>query len=289
MNKDMNLDPQYAPRSFRVAVIQMCCGPSVQTNLKQALRLIAQAAEEGAEIALLPENTLYLRIEDGPNAPLFFPESDPFQALRDAASEHGIWLVIGSLTEDSGDRARPFNTCVVIDNHGAVRASYRKIHLFSLKTKTIDLDENRTIAAGNELVVARTDFGSWGLSICYDLRFPELYRALTNHGATTLVCPAAFTKKTGAMHWHHLLRSRAVENQAYVLAAGQCGHHGGNRSSYGHSLIIDPWGRVLAEATDEPGVLIAEIDPEVVRDFRGRLPSLKDTKMELPWPVKVFE
>jgi predicted amidohydrolase len=265
----------------------MCCTPVVQDNLEQALELIARAAEAGAEVALLPENTLYLRVDEEEEAPLFFPESEGFEALKKAARDTAMWLVIGSLTEDSGDRVRPYNTCVVLDPQGQVRASYRKIHLFSLKTDTIDLDENRTIAPGNKPVVARTDFGSFGLSICYDLRFPELYRALVQHGATVLVCPAAFTRKTGALHWHHLLKSRAVENQSYVLAAAQCGHHGGNRNSYGHSLIIDPWGEVLAEAGDEPEVLVVALDPANVRDFRTRLPSLSDIRMELPWAVKV--
>ena len=279
--------PEYASEPFKAAVLQMNCTPDVEANLAQALELIRKAAGLGAQVALLPENTLYLRVDEDELAPLFFPDSSEFEALKKAARENEMWLIIGSLTEDSGDRNRPYNTCVVVDSEGQVRSSYRKIHLFSLKTATIDLDENRTICAGDTPVVARTDFGSIGLSICYDLRFPELYRGLVDHGATILVCPAAFTRKTGKMHWHHLLQSRAVENQSYVLAAAQCGHHGGNRNSYGHSLIIDPWGKVLAEAGDEPEVLLAELDPAVVRDFRTRLPSLSDVKMELPWSVKI--
>lgn len=283
----MRIDPHYATGPFKVAVLQMCSGPDVQANLAQALELITRAADAGAQLALLPENALYLRVDEDDVAPLLFPDSTEFEALKRAANDKGLWLIVGSLTEDSGDRARPYNTCVVLDPLGTVRATYRKIHLFSLKTSTIDLDENRTIAPGNEPVVARTEFGSMGLTICYDLRFPELYRALVQHGATILVCPAAFTQKTGALHWHHLLKSRAVENQSYMLAAAQCGHHGGNRNSYGHSLVVDPWGEIVAETDDESDIIVAVLDPEKVRDFRTRLPSLNDVRMDLPWTVKV--
>jgi nitrilase len=287
MDEVMKVVPRYAPRPFKVAVLQMCCGPDPTANLAQALELIAEAAGHGVALALLPENALYLRIDDGDEAPILFPHSAEYDALSSAARAHGMWLMVGSLTEDSGDRARPYNTCVVLDSSGEARATYRKIHLFSLKTNTIDLDENRTISPGDEPVVANTEFGAFGLSICYDLRFPELYRALIAYGATTLICPAAFTRKTGALHWHHLLRSRAVENQSFVLAAAQCGHHGGTRDSYGHSLIVDPWGAILAEAGDDPGVIVADIDPEIVRDFRSRLPSLNDIRMDFPWTVSV--
>ena len=273
----------------RIAAAQMCSTPDVESNLQQALKLIETAAQRGAEFVMLPENLLFLRLENDAVAPLLYPHSDAFDSLRDAAQRLGIWLLLGSLTEASDDPQRPYNTAVVLDTSGEVRAAYRKIHLFSLHSpKGVVVDEKLTIAPGNQPIMVHTPFGGLGLSICYDLRFPEMYRALMAAGATLLAVPSAFTERTGRVHWHSLLKTRAVENQCYVVAPAQTGFHGGNRQSYGHSLILNPWGEIIAEAGTDPEVVVADIDPSVITDTRARVPVLEDIRLPLPPNVKVL-
>ena len=264
----------------RVAAVQLCSGPNPAENLKKALAGIETAAAGGAQLIVLPENALYLRIDDQETAPILFPDSSEFKALKDAAMRHQIWLLIGSLTEDSGDTARPYNTCVLVDDLGQVSATYRKIHLFSLNAGTpADIDEADTISPGNTLVMAHSPFGPIGLSICYDLRFPEVYRALAMAGATILTVPSAFTERTGKVHWKPLLQTRAIENQAFVIAPGQTGLHGKNRRSYGHSLILDPWGTVLAEAGPDPEVIWADLEMAALERIRTYVPSLQNVRV----------
>jgi len=273
----------------KVAAVQMCSTPDVSANLQQALQLIEEAAAGGAELIMMPENLLYLRLENDETAPIFFPESDAFAALKDAAKRLGVWLLLGSLTEASEDPKRPYNTTVVLDSEGEVRGTYRKIHLFSLHSRNaVIVDEKLTIAPGDQPTVLTTPFGGLGLSICYDLRFPEMYRALMGAGATLLAVPSAFTERTGRVHWHSLLKTRAVENQCFVVAPAQTGFHGGNRQSYGHSLILNPWGEIIAEAGDKPQVVMADIDPEVITDTRARVPVLEDIRLPLPENVKII-
>ena len=272
-----------------MAAIQMCSTPDVDANLEQALSLINEASQAGAEIAMLPENLLYLRLDDEAVAPIFYPESAPFTRLCIEAKRLGLWLLLGSLTEPSSDSRRPFNTSVLVDDQGHVHASYRKIPLFSLHSKgRVVVDEKETIAPGNQVTLAKTPFGGLGFSICYDLRFPEIYRSLMSAGATLLTVPSAFTERTGKVHWHSLLKTRAVENQCYVVAPAQTGFHGGNRQSYGHSMILDPWGHIIAEAGDEPTVITAEINPEVLSDTRSRVPVLEDIRLPIPQNVQVI-
>jgi deaminated glutathione amidase len=283
--------PLLPPRKTTVAVAQMCSTPDVAANLEQALTLVDEAAGNGAELVCLPENTLYLRVEDAEQSPLLLPSSEPFTALCRRARELGVWLLVGSLPEDSGDPRRPYNTSVLVDSAGDARASYRKLHLFRLRAADGEpgLDESRTSSAGDRPVLARTPFGGIGLSICYDLRFPELYRAHVAAGATILTVPAAFTERTGRVHWRMLLRARAVENQAFVVAPAQAGHHGGHRRSWGHSLIADPWGEILAEVEGGPGVALAELDPKRITEVRDALPALRDVSLELPWKAELVD
>ncbi|MBR56845.1 MAG: hypothetical protein CMH54_02180 [Myxococcales bacterium] len=272
--------PASIPSVSRVAAVQLCSGPDPADNLEKALASIETAVDGGAQLIMLPENTLYLRLDNTETAPILFPDSSEFEALKQAARRHQVWLLIGSLTEDSGDAARPFNTCVLVDDKGEISATYRKIHLFSLNAgKPSDIDEADTIAPGDTLVMAKSPFGPIGLSICYDLRFPEVYRALAMAGATILAVPSAFTERTGKVHWKPLLQTRAIENQAFVIAPGQTGQHGENRRSYGHSLILDPWGTVLAEAGPEPEVIWADLDMDALRRIRTYVPSLKDVRV----------
>ena len=272
----------------RVALIQMCATPDVERNLTGAAELIRQAADAGATVVMLPEAFAFigpdklkrlivepLDAADGVDTPIL-------DWCRDIACQHGIDLIAGGFHE-TGDLERSYNTCLHINATGALQARYRKIHLFD-----IDLDDGtalkesaRTIA-GAEAITTELPFGTLGLSICYDVRFPYLYQRLVDLGAFALTVPSAFTATTGAAHWHALLRARAIETQCYVLAPAQHGNHHGRRVSYGHSLMIDPWGEVIAEQADGDGVVLADIDPARVEEVRRQLPSLQHRR-SLHW------
>lgn len=266
----------------KVSVAQMTSTGSVEDNLAAAERCVRAAAEDRSALVVLPEAFAYLGPEEGYREiaePL--PGGGPILAhMTGLAKELSIALVLGGFWEKSDDPALVRNACVHVDADGEVRAIYRKIHLFDVDlpdgTKLIESD---TVEAGTEVVVTETAFGKLGLSVCYDLRFPELYRKLTDAGAIALAVPAAFTATTGKDHWHVLLRARAIEAQSYVLAAAQTGHHFGKRISYGHALISDPWGTVLAEHGAGEGVASAWIDPEVVAGIRVALPSLNHQRL----------
>ena len=260
---------------FLAAVAQLTCTSDAEANFNQARVLIERAARAGAALVVTPENTNYL----GPHAekvrlaePLDGPTVQRFSAL---ARDHGLHVLMGSFNEASDDPDRCYNTSVLLGPDGAVIASYRKVHLFDVDLNAeVCFKESDTVVAGTALTVAETSLGTIGMSICYDLRFPGLYQSLTERGASMLTVPSAFTMRTGKDHWEPLLRARAIENQAWVLAANQSGHHddAGLRESFGQSMIIDPWGRVVARASDGPGLAFAEVDLARVDATRRSMP-----------------
>lgn len=260
---------------YLAAVIQLSCTSDEDANWATAQELITRAAGLGARLVATPENTNFLgphsekvrRAEglDGPTCRRF----------GELAAGLGIHLLLGSFNERSEDAERCHNTSVLFAPDGARIAVYRKMHLFDVDvSERVRFNESATVAPGRETVVATTELGRIGLSICYDLRFPELYRRLVSEGAEILTVPAAFTLTTGKDHWEVLVRARAIENQCYVLAPAQFGEHDdeGLRESYGHSMIVDPWGHVVARVSDGPGIGLAEIDLERVGRTRMAMP-----------------
>lgn len=258
---------------IHVACVQMCSMAEVEENVKAADAWVRQAAGRGAKLIALPENAFYMRAE-GTQPPVFEEAAHPGLAACEAwAKELGIWLLAGSVAVP-GPEGRQYNRSVLFSPQGKV-AYYDKIHLFDVEVGDGQTyRESARFAPGARAVVAETPWGGLGMTVCYDLRFPHLYRTLAQHGASLLAVPSAFTEPTGKAHWHALLRARAIENACYVIAPAQGGEHPGGRRTYGHSLIIGPWGEVLAEG-NAPGVVMAEIDLSEVTRIRERLPSLK--------------
>lgn len=271
--------------SFIAACVQTTATTGVHHDIRVLTDLIRDAAGRGARFVATPEYCAGLDTRDGKMFPVAFAEAEHpvLPALAGLAHAHGLWLLIGSVGVKAED-GRIFNRSFMLSPDGAVAARYDKIHLFD-----INLGEGRvyhesaTIAPGQKGVIAPCAEGSVGLSICYDIRFPHLYRAYAQAGAEMLAGPAAFTRVTGEAHWHVLQRARAIENGAYVISPGQCGTLAGGAECFGHSLIVDPWGRVLADGGTEPGVVTAEIDLGLVAETRRRIPSLKhDRPFALP-------
>jgi len=266
-----------APNSaFKVGLVQMRSGVDPQANLATALAAIEEAARAGAGYLLTPEMT---NIMEGKRDRLFATiadeERDPtLAAMREAARKHSIYIHIGSLAvKASPDRAA--NRSFLIDRRGDVVARYDKIHMFDVDLANGEsYRESGNYRAGELAVVADLPWGRLGVTVCYDLRFPALYRALAEAGASFFSIPAAFTRQTGEVHWHVLLRARAIENGCFVFAAAQGGMHENGRETFGHSLVVDPWGKVLAEGGTEPGVILADVDPAQVAAARSRIPSL---------------
>ena len=262
-----------------VAAVQMVSTPRVTDNLQCAGELIAQAAEQGAQLVALPE---YFPLLGGGERDKFAAaETDGAGPIQDflsaTARQHRIWLVGGSLPLISDVAGKVHNSCLVYDPQGKRVARYDKIHLFGFEKGAERYDESATIAAGSEPVAFDTPFARVGLSICYDLRFPELYRAL---GVTDLLLvPAAFTETTGRAHWEILLRARAIENQCYVLAIAQGGRHENGRETHGHSMLIDPWGEIIDRLAKGPGIVIGEIDRKRIKEVRTSLPALRHRVM----------
>jgi predicted amidohydrolase len=263
-------------RGFRAALVQLCSGRSVDKNVDDALALIREAAAGGAQYVQTPEVTTLMELETAKLFAAVEPEegNTALQRFRDLAAELKIWLHIGSMpVKVAPDKIA--NRAYVLTPEGSVAATYDKIHMFD-----VDLPggesyrESKNYRAGDRAVVAALPWGGLGLSICYDLRFPHLYRALAKSGAKFLAVPAAFTKVTGEAHWHTLLRARAIECQCFVFAAAQGGRHEHGRDTYGHSLIISPWGQILAEGGVQPGVIFADIELQAIEDARKRVPSL---------------
>lgn len=269
-------------RKTRVGVVQLNSTDDVEKNLASVERTVAEAASYGAELVVVPECFSFLGPEDGKLALAEeLPTGGPIlERMRRLARAQEVELVLGGYWEKASVAGKVRNTCVHLDREGALRAAYRKIHLFDVDLADgTRLCESDTVEAGDEVVVTQAAFGMLGLSICYDLRFPELYRRLVDAGAIALAIPAAFTLTTGKDHWHVLMRARAIEQQCYVLAAAQTGHHHGRRYSYGHALICDPWGTVLAECGEGEGAAVATLDPELVHRYRRELPSVQNRRL----------
>jgi predicted amidohydrolase len=248
-------------------------------NLAAARDLLKRAADAGADLAVLPEYTDYLGPARG--APPPEPADGRYAVtFAAAASEHRMWVVAGSFHETGPDPARTYNTSLVFDRAGNLAAAYRKIHLFDVAIPgRVSYQESRSVAPGQRPVTVDVDGVQVGLSICYDLRFPELYRRLAAAGARLLLVPAAFMLHTGRDHWEVLLRARAIENQVYVAAAAQIGDHEPGRTCYGRSMVVDPWGTVLAQAPDETGVTAADLDLDRLERVRAELPSLANRRL----------
>jgi predicted amidohydrolase len=262
---------------FRAACVQLCSGDNVAENIRHASDLIRAAAADGARFIATPENTSLMAPDGGAKLAQSFDEAhDPalpsFTAL---AKELGVWLLVGSLAIKVSE-TKTANRSFLIDPKGAITARYSKIHLFDVDLPSGETyRESRTVEGGGEAVLAETPWGRIGLTVCYDLRFPQLYRRLAKEGAFALTVPSAFTETTGKAHWHVLLRARAIENGAFVIAPAQGGRHANGRRTYGHSLIVSPWGEILAEGGTEPGVFAAEIDPALSAAARAEVPSLR--------------
>jgi nitrilase len=261
----------------------MNSGADVSQNLDLAGSLLREASSDGCTLAVLPEN-FALMPEQGRDKARHaeHPGQGPIQTfLGDTAAELGIWIIAGSMPLVSPESERVYGACLVIDNDGRRRAVYRKIHLFDvdLPDREESYRESHSMFPGDEPVTVDTPAGRVGVTICYDLRFPELFRTLVDDGATVFTVPAAFTAVTGKAHWHTLLRARAIENLAFVIAPGQVGMHPDDRETFGHSLIVDPWGRIIAEQAEGNGVVAADIDPEEPVRLRESFPALANRRL----------
>ena len=270
-------------RPFNVAAVQLESQDDLADNLKHARELVHEAAARGAEIVLLPENFAFMGTEEEKRLiaeDLASPECGPIREMLSAtAKREGLFLIGGGMPERSSDPDRPFNTSCVVGPSGEVVAKYRKIHLFDVEVGDgASYRESAATSPGSSVETAQLALQGGavnvGLSVCYDLRFPALFQRLADLGAVCATVPAAFTLMTGKDHWHVLLRARAIEAQMFVIAAGQCGAHPRGRRTYGKSCIVDPWGDVIAQASDGPGVVVARLDPAQVEAIRRRLPSL---------------
>ncbi|MEM1233460.1 MAG: carbon-nitrogen hydrolase family protein [Pseudomonadota bacterium] len=267
---------------MKAALLQMTAVPDVRRNTEVLMAAVAEAAAAGADILLTPEVSNLLGASRKASEKLLsFEDDDPtLSAARTAAADHGIWMLIGSLALKTGDEDRRFaNRSFLIDDAGEIRARYDKIHMFDVTLSEEETyRESSAYRPGAEAVVADTPWGRIGLTICYDLRFPHLYRALAQAGATILTVPSAFAVPTGQAHWHTLLRARAIETGAFVLAPAQTGVHGesrsGPRETYGHSLVVAPWGEVLADAGTETGLTFVDLDLNAVSTARRKIASL---------------
>lgn len=262
-------------RNARVAAVQMISGPRVSDNLATAGQLVAEAVAQGAEVVALPEYFPIMGLNEGDK--VLVREQDGSGPIQDwlaaTAARHGIWLIGGSIPLAASVPDKVLNSSVAYGPDGKRVARYDKIHLFGFQKGAERYNESATIEAGHQPVAFTTPFGRIGLSICYDLRFPELYRALGE--VDLLVIPAAFTETTGRAHWEILLRARAIENQCYVLAIGQGGHHENGRETHGNSMLIDPWGSILDRKLKGPGIVIGEVDHAFIADTRASLPALQ--------------
>lgn len=265
--------------AFQVALVQYCSSTDLEANVAGLSALVRQAAAEGAEMVCLPETSSFMaRNREALFAAIVDEEEDKaLSAFRALAKELNLWLLPGSLCVRSGKATeKAANRAFVIGPDGELRARYDKIHLFDVRLSQEQHRESANYDAGGEVVTAELPWGMVGMSVCYDLRFPALYRELARRGAAFLTVPSAFTRETGQAHWHVLLRARAIENGCFVFAAAQAGEHENGRRTYGHSLIIDPWGVVLAEAGgDAPQVISASVDVEAVETAQGRIPVLR--------------
>lgn len=271
---------------MRVALVQMTSTDDLGANLDAALRGVVAGVASGAEFVALPENFAFLRREGKPIPCAQALDGEIISAVRSWARDHHVRILAGSFAEridDDESRSKLLhNTSVLISPDGELEAVYRKMHLFDVDLSDSGggvFSESATFAPGREVVVATTDFGPIGLSVCYDVRFPELYREMAKQGARFITVPSAFAPQTGKDHWEVLLRARAIENQAFVLAPAQCGQHSDDRASYGRSMIVDPWGIVLAQGSDAPGLVVADCDLDRLASIRTSLPALSHRRL----------
>ncbi len=263
-------------QSFKAACVQVTAGRELAPNIETALRLGREARAKGADFIVYPENVTMIEPVGAEAIKKALPESEhpAIPAFRALARETGAWIVAGSLSIRSGE-TKYANRSLLIDAAGNIVARYDKMHLFDVDLAGGErYRESERIVPGERAVTAPTPWGLLGMTICYDIRFPQLYRALAKAGAMMFTVPAAFTEQTGRAHWHILNRARAIECGAFVIAAAQCGTHAQGRRTFGHSMIIDPWGEVLAEAGETEGVIVAEIDPAKSAEARRRIPAL---------------
>ncbi len=273
--------------TVRVAAIQMASGPNVAANLSESERLIAMAAASGAQLVVLPEYFAIMGLKDTDKVAVREQPGDgPIQAfLATQARKHGIWLVGGSVPLDCGQPRKVFNSCLVYNDKGKQVARYDKIHLFGLSLGSEHFKEESTIQPGDRVVVVETPFGRMGLSICYDLRFPELYRAMGD--VDLILVPSAFTATTGKAHFETLIRARAIENLAYVIAPAQGGYHLSGRETHGDTMIVDPWGNVLDRLPRGSGIVVAGINRAYQEGLRKSLPALKHRTLNCQGSVRV--
>jgi predicted amidohydrolase len=270
--------PRRTRRRFRAAAIQLTSDDDVERNVRRSERLVRRAAADGADLVALPENFAFLRAEGRKPGFRTTLDGDLVGAMRALAGELEIHLLLGSIPEGVPRSPRVYNTSVLLGPGGELLAAYRKLHLFDVRIRGgVSLRESRFVAAGKRPVLARTELGHLGLSICYDLRFPELYRWLAARGAEVLFVPAAFTSYTGPHHWLPLLRARAIENQCWVVAPAQVGRHSAERSSHGETAIVDPWGTVVARKARGQGMVSETIDLDRLERIRRGLPCLEHT------------
>jgi nitrilase len=268
---------------IKIAGIQMASGPQVSANMIEAERLIHLAANAGARLIVLPENFAIMGMKEQDKVAIREKPGDgPIQHfLAEQASKNKVWLVGGTIPMESGVPHKVRAACLLLDDRGRQIARYDKAHLFDVQIYQSEdrYKESETIEAGDQVVVADTPFGRLGLAVCYDLRFPELFRNMVNHGAELIAIPSAFTAKTGKAHWEVLVRARAIENLCYVIAAGQGGYHLNGRESYGDSMIVDPWGQILDRLASGSGFVVADYDRQQIAKVRRSFPVLEHRKL----------
>ena len=275
-----------ASNRFRAALVQLRASRSIAPNLDQAEALVRQAARGGAHYVQTPENTALMELEPELVLKQVQPEEEsaPLARMRALAAELGLWLHVGSLGIKL-DAARVANRSYLLTPRGEIAARYDKLHMFDVDLAGGEsYRESQYYGPGAKAVLADLPWGRLGMTICYDLRFPALYRALATAGADLIAIPAAFTRQTGQAHWHVLVRARAIETGAFVFAATQGGLHENGRETFGHSMIVSPWGEILAEAGEDPGVVFADIDPAQSAEVRARIPALKHGR---PFEVEI--
>lgn len=267
----------------KVAAIQMASGPNVGANLTEAGRLIAQAADAGAKLVVLPENFALMGMTEQDKVKVRETNGQgPMQEfLQEQARKNQVWIVGGTIPLQASDDQHIRAACLIVNDQGQVVARYDKVHLFDvhLEESKETYHESETIEAGNQALVIDTPFGRLGVAICYDLRFPELFRQMTKMGVDIIAIPSAFTAITGKAHWEPLLRARAIENLSYVIASAQGGYHVNGRETYGHSMIIDPWGAIVDQLPQGSGYVIADVDQERIKSIRRSFPALEHRKL----------
>ena len=290
-----------APRSVRaamatdvprIAVGQMCASSDVEKNLEVVADLCARAKDRGCAMLFLPECFAFIGVKGTDALAVMEPLDGPLLGrYRELAARHRLWLSLGGFAEKGPDRDRRFNAHVIVNDAGEIQASYRKIHLFDVDMGDVNgpvLMESATAAAGETLVTCDSPAGKLGLTVCYDLRFPEMFARLRYElGCEMMLVPSAFTKPTGQAHWETLLRARAIETQSYVVAAAQAGVHSEGRASHGHAMIVDPWGKVVAELDgEETGIAVADVDLGYLKDVRSRIPVETHRRDIASFPVE---